>query len=699
MKKAIRLLSVVLALALLMSFPVFQDRTSAVLASQDPSMTLYQRGNELVNEAGQSVRLLGTNVPQLGWSITGENRGVFNILDLALGEWESNVIRLAVKPALWFDANQQARDNYRGMVDEIIEIVAQEGKYLLLDNHSFYQPGTPDLQFWQDAAARYKDRTNVIFGLFNEPTSVSSWAQWANGGGEVTVNTDEGQIVIQAVGHQQILDAIRETGAKNVVTISGRDWGYDLRFALDEAYRIEDNGGNGIIYEIHPYPERTRDYPVDIGHIALEYPIVVGELGPTYGKDVSHNMRNESDQAYMADVLKMMEDYEVNLTAWALGAWPHLIDTGTKKPTKYGELILDFIKTNQAHKSVTLYEDADMTGNSVSLLPGKYTAGMLEDLGFDLSGLSSVDSKRNIYQYLIHLYENADFTGKHKTVLSATQELDNLDLGFTPASVVIEKINPVNMVNGNVKKVNVSGSSETAEQMVDGSINSQWAYTSAGGDQTVIIELDKPIYMSNLRVYHAGAAGELSVFNTYDFSVSVSTHGNVFKRVADYKHNMLNVTEARFDQVIAKYIKIIVKSGSFLEPETAKIAEVQAFGALYDGTLPDDPYQLSTSGSESSAPSSSASVSTPAPTQTPVSEEVSSDEESSEEPSSEVESSEPESSEDISSAESSEVSSSVSSQPEDEGEGGTKPIVIVVIALAAAALIAASVLIFIKKRK
>lgn len=591
------IISVCLIFSMLSVLFIANAESTGSTATQglDMSMTLNQDGNSLVNANGQTVRLLGTNVPQLSWSATGENGNVKKIMELALDEWQSNCVRLAVVPHFWlhgdFDEVNGAQvqtttaAQYRALVDELINMAVARGKYVILDNHSFYLPGDDSIEFWQSAAVIYKDHPNVIFGVFNEPANCS-WDQWYKGGHidfkGVNDFGQEDNVSIDSKGIPYLTTVIRSTGAKNLMSIGGLNWGFDLTRVVDDC-RIEDTTGNGIMFESHPYPWRDTDWDTCIGRAANEYPIMFGECGPT-------NERNfkTDDTAYMKKMCNFMDKYEINLTAWALGAEPNLLLSPKLVPTTYGQIIKDYIAKNQAAKSVTLYSGTDLTGSSVSLDPGKYTATDLNAKGFNLSDIASIDSKYNRYQYQITLYENDDYTGSSYTVISGSTSL-NGKYEFTPKSVKLTRSLPQNIIVGNAE-VTVSGG-ENPEYLIDGKDKTVWTNTDENGS-TITIKLDKPYSLTNIVLDHAGASGMMSMFNTADYSISLSTDGVVYTRVADIVGNNLGTTENRFDQVVASYIKIFIKKGGIIEGDTAYLSEVKAYGIPYDGKIEATPTAL-----------------------------------------------------------------------------------------------------------
>ncbi|MHC4596835.1 MAG: cellulase family glycosylhydrolase [Planctomycetota bacterium] len=244
---------------------------------------LHVEGSRIITDDGSTVRLQGVNVASLEWSNTGEH--VLESVRVAIYDWNSNTIRLPLSQERWFGEAEWQSDNgrmYRLIVDEVIQYISENGCYVILDLHCSRceerwgsNPDMGSVDFWKSVATRYADEPAVLFGLYNEPHDIS-WDTWKSGGW-ITERREVGEETYMAPGMQDILDAVRSTGASNIAVVGGLDWGYDLRgipeYALDDPY------GN-IMYDTHIYPWKgnEEDWDGRVGHVIGKYPILVGEV-------------------------------------------------------------------------------------------------------------------------------------------------------------------------------------------------------------------------------------------------------------------------------------------------------------------------------------------------------------------------------------------------------------------------------------
>ncbi|MCQ2448813.1 MAG: cellulase family glycosylhydrolase [Clostridia bacterium] len=598
-------------LSLLVSFILILSVCSVAVVpvSADESAMLHTEGNRLVKANGETVRLIGLNIPYTSWSDTNEKQ-VMDGLKICFDEWGSNAVRYPVTPKLWFGKNAE---KYRALADRVIETVAEQGNYVILDNHSFYLPDEDDIKLWKDLATRYKNHPNVIFELFNEPAGCT-WQQYYEGG-KLTYQGlndwgEEADITINSCGMPAVFNAVRSTGAKNVCILPGINWSFDLSFCTEkdfrnfaqsvaeerapgdtaafveeyvEKYFMKETTGNGIMYSTHPYPTKPADWDQYLQNTALEYPVLVGECGPTEKTNGFVRVLTDTDKSYLETLTAYVDQYEMNITPWAWGAWPYLNQEPSNKLSAYGAFMKKYFEKSLAVKAVTLYDKADYSGKSVTLEAGTYDSDFFAKNGFNLQDVASVSAKADAYQYTVTLHEKKDQSGKSYTVIPDSPNLDESVSGFRPQSVTIERAVPQNILPGHATVI-ADGSVEEQlpENVIDGKNGTFWKNISETPTELVIC-LDDVYALNRISIAHAAEASMMSVFNASNYTVSVSTDGKNFTRVIDVTDNNLGLCEYKFEQILASYIKIKLTKGSVIDDTNYYLAEVMAYGTKYTG--------------------------------------------------------------------------------------------------------------------
>ena len=294
---------------------------------------LQVSSNRLVNAGtGEEVWLQGVAVPSMEWSPGGEHilQSVTNLVE----EWNVNVVRLAVHSSYWFGRGKSQNPQtgiatYRGLVDQVADYLQSRGKYLVLDLHEYRAPTASHAAFWLDAATRYKNHPGVIFGLLNEPHDVS-WEIWRNGGVVVESGSTVGD---RTIGMQGLVDAVRSTGAGNLVTAGGLDWGYTHSGVLT-GYALDDAN---LMYESHVYPWKSG-WKQAFLDVAERYPVLLGEVG---AQDTPMDFETEESfvppEEWVPDILGVIQERRLNWTAWCFHpkSSPCLITGWDYTPTTY----------------------------------------------------------------------------------------------------------------------------------------------------------------------------------------------------------------------------------------------------------------------------------------------------------------------------------------------------------------------------
>lgn len=307
-------------------------------------------GNKVYDSNDCLIRLKGVNVPSMEWRDTGEGppgSGVYPItvtVNEALTNWGANIVRLPLSQDFWFGYTNSKDGSvsstvYRNLVDSIVNLCSSRDAYVLLDLHwsgtgtwgtatdIWGMPDQNAVTFWTDVATRYANHPAVLFDLYNEPHD-TSWSVWRDGGAFSSFTTP---------GMQALLDAVRATGARNVVVIGGLDWAYDLR-AMVPGYAgrpngwalSESGGGNGIIYSTHIYPWKSTPWDNYVTVLKNYYPILLGEVG-------QEGPGQRQFTGGMPAILDWVDLHKYHWTGWSMhiGASPCMIANWQFTPTAY----------------------------------------------------------------------------------------------------------------------------------------------------------------------------------------------------------------------------------------------------------------------------------------------------------------------------------------------------------------------------
>ncbi|MCW2987118.1 MAG: hypothetical protein JWM24_56 [Solirubrobacterales bacterium] len=305
------------------------------------------RGNQLVDRAGDPVRLLGVNRSGTEYQCV-EGNAIFDgptdeASIRAMKSWQINTDRVPLNESCWLGINGIAPSlgggAYRGAIEEYVQGLERAGLYVILDLH-WAAPGKhqatglmplPDAEhapeFWTSVAATFRDDRSVLFDLYNEPHD-TTWECWA---GPCMVY-DPWFGWYPATGLPQLLEAVRSTGARQPVLLGGLEWARDLRGWL--AHRPADPA-HAIVASNHTYDYSAcySSCRAVLARIARHVPVVTGELGEV-----------DCRRRYVNPYMHWADRYGVSYLGWTWntgGSWdcgggPSLIRDWAGDPTRYG---------------------------------------------------------------------------------------------------------------------------------------------------------------------------------------------------------------------------------------------------------------------------------------------------------------------------------------------------------------------------
>jgi len=289
-------------------------------------------GNKVIDGDGKPHKFMGVDRCTLEWSPTGER---ISLADFKLmASWGSNIVRIALNQDYLLKGANNYSQSYNATVYNAVQLAHQAGLDVILDLHwsdkgdlRSTAPGQQrmadqnSVEFWKQMAELYKGDAGAVFELYNEPHDVS-WDVWLNGGA-----SGEGW---QATGFQQLYDAVRSTGADNVVIIGGLNWGYDLSGVAQHKVK-----GYNIVYNTHPYNyggKQPENWEAGFGYLTATDPVIATEFGD-----------GDCSPQYYTSFVDYAKQKGIMWTAWAWYpggcAFPALINDWNGTPSVSGQIV------------------------------------------------------------------------------------------------------------------------------------------------------------------------------------------------------------------------------------------------------------------------------------------------------------------------------------------------------------------------
>jgi endoglucanase len=242
----------------------------SVSTPQQPGTTPVARngqlrvcGRQLCNARGKAIQLRGMSTHGIQWYASCVNNAS---LDVLAKEWNADVLRIS----MYIQEGGYETDpaGFTAKVNDYIEKATARGMYAIVDWHML-SPGDPNFNlaraktFFQQIAARHKDKTNILYEIANEPSDV----HWS---------------AIKSYA-DQLIPVIRAQDPDGVVLVGTEDWS-SLGASGDGqgVSRILANPVNAtnIMYTFHFYAASHDDYYLNTFRDAIsKLPMFVTEFG------------------------------------------------------------------------------------------------------------------------------------------------------------------------------------------------------------------------------------------------------------------------------------------------------------------------------------------------------------------------------------------------------------------------------------
>jgi endoglucanase len=314
--------------------------------------SLSVQGNQIVDQDGTAVRLLGFNNSGAeyacieGWGIFDGPQNQRTHMPASAVErmaaWAGvNTVRIPLNEQCWLGLGVKSAyggARYQQAIHDYVQLLRDHGFVVVLDLHrsapgdaaSNEQEQMPDrdhsLEFWRQVADSYKDDPAVVFDAFNEPwpydeeSSPRAWQCWRDGGCELP-SQNGGQTYI-AAGMNELVATIREAGARNVIAVGGIHWAEMLDQWLE--YQPSDPLHNLVAsfhnYQYNRFCKDATCYDTVLAQVAAAVPLYAGEVGPD---TVDENCTADSvgHTGFSERILDWLDNHGASYTPWSWNAW------------------------------------------------------------------------------------------------------------------------------------------------------------------------------------------------------------------------------------------------------------------------------------------------------------------------------------------------------------------------------------------
>lgn len=329
--------------------------------------TLHVDGDRLVDGLGNTVVLhgadrSGTEYECLGGQIFDgphDDASLDRMLD-----WNLRTVRVPLNEDCWLGINGAPAATsglpYKQAIYDWVRQIEAKNMFAILDLH-WAAPGTQlsngqlpmadadhAVEFWKEVASQFAgDSDRVLFDLFNEPY-ITDWDCWANGG------TCAGY---QSAGMAQLLKAVRDAGAANVVLMGGLAYASQFDKWVE---KVSAMGDPNIALSWHTYSDQSvqtecptqyngystslscDDAATTVAHYGVPsgYPIIVGEIGiGAYSDDLGPYSTTQAQQLahWLDGMLTYFDQHGISYLGWDWNteAPPLLIESFDGTPTPY----------------------------------------------------------------------------------------------------------------------------------------------------------------------------------------------------------------------------------------------------------------------------------------------------------------------------------------------------------------------------
>ena len=252
---------------------------------------LHVEGTKIYDESGNVVVLNGISTHGIAWFPQYVNKDAFSTIKNSFG---ANVIRIA----MYTDPGAGYSTAMHTKVDEAVQYASEVGLYVIIDWHilSDNNPNmhkTEAIAFFDEMSRKYKDYSNVLYEICNEPNGGTTW------NGDIKPYAEE------------VIATIRRNDPKGIILVGTPTWSQDVDQAADNPITGYDN----IMYTLHFYAATHKEWIQQKLTYAIGkgIPIFISEFSIC---DASGNGAN--DIASANTWMNILDQYNISFVGWNL---------------------------------------------------------------------------------------------------------------------------------------------------------------------------------------------------------------------------------------------------------------------------------------------------------------------------------------------------------------------------------------------
>ncbi|HTV24432.1 MAG TPA: glycoside hydrolase family 5 protein [Polyangiaceae bacterium] len=242
------------------SIPAASERTTPVASHGQ----LAVKGAQLVDASGKPAVLRGQG---FGWDNWWPQYYNADVVRWLWEDWCVDVVRpaMGIEPDGAYLSNSAAS---KQRIEAVVEGAIAAGIYVIVDWHAHNLHEPEAVAFFSELAAKYGDKPNVIYEIFNEPEKDETWPQLKEYAAAV-------------------IGAIRKHDPDNIIIVGNPEW--DQRIDLVAGDPLQ--GQTNVMYSVHFYADTHRDWLRQRTQAAIDagIPVFVSESG---GSDASGSGQN-----------------------------------------------------------------------------------------------------------------------------------------------------------------------------------------------------------------------------------------------------------------------------------------------------------------------------------------------------------------------------------------------------------------------